>query len=214
MKALILSGPNHGFAAAVPALVEALSAGAGLQVAVTEDRNAYREPGACDVFVLGTGFTRGERQADGSVARVSEFTPEQEVALQDWVAGGGGLVGLHGTGWWIGGRAYDLIGGHANWHPPGLRFPVDISDSKHAITRGLASFEVDDEIYMCAHEPDLHILASTEWQGRRHPLAWVRELGQGRVFYTTLGHSGATFAQPGMAELLRRATRWAGKGDE
>jgi type 1 glutamine amidotransferase len=119
------------------------------------------------------------------------------------------LVGIHGTGWWIGGRAVDLIGGHANWHPPGLSFTVHVEDPSHAITAGISDFEIEDEIYISAYDPTLHILASAEWHGRAHPMAWVKPYGAGRVFYTTLGHSANTFKQPAMQTLIQQGVRWA-----
>lgn len=104
----------------------------------------------------------------------------------------------------------DLIGGHANWHPPGLTFTVTIDDASHAVTQDMIDFEVEDEIYISAYEPSLHILASAQWHGRAHPMAWVKSYGQGRVFYTTLGHTAETFQRPAMQQLMTQGARWAG----
>ena len=84
---------------------------------------------------------------------------------------------------------------HANWHPPGGTFTVNIDDSDHPITQGVEDFEVEDEIYMSAYDPYIHILASAEWSEKQHPLAWVKSYGDGRVFYTALGHGPGTFEQ-------------------
>ena len=128
-----------------------------------------------------------------------------------FVSGGKGLVGIHGTAWWIGGRAVDLIGGHANWHPPGGTFTVNIDDSDHPITQGVGDFEVEDEIYMSAYDPYIHILASAEWSEKQHPLAWVKSYGDGRVFYTALGHGPGTFEQPAMQTLMATGCSMGGK---
>lgn len=61
--------------------------------------------------------------------------------------------------------------------------------------QGISDFEVTDEIYISAHEPQLQILATAEWHGKAHPMAWVKRYGKGRVFYTTLGHVTDTFKQ-------------------
>jgi type 1 glutamine amidotransferase len=71
---------------------------------------------------------------------------------------------------------------------------------------------VEDEIYISAYDPQLRILAAAEWSGRLHPMAWVKPYGEGRVFYTTLGHGPGTFAQPGMQALLRAGAAWAAGG--
>ena len=62
-----------------------------------------------------------------------------------------GLAAIHGAAAWnIAGRYMDLLGGAANWHPPGLTFTVNIADSAHPALDGVADFEVEDEIYMTA----------------------------------------------------------------
>src|SRR5439155_1300774 len=78
-----------------------------------------------DVLAMGTGFTRTQRDPDGTVKRLKDLTPEQERGIFEFVRGGKGFVGIHGTGWWIGGEAVALCGGHANWHPPGLEVTLE-----------------------------------------------------------------------------------------
>ena len=212
MNVLILSGPNHQFAASAPVIREFLSACDDLSVALDDDKDVLASDGLrdFDVLVHGTGFTRTERQPDGTVQHVPELTTAQEEGLFDFVAAGNGLVGIHGTGWWIGGKAVELIGGHANWHPPGSTFTVAIIDRDHPVARDVPDFEVEDEIYMSAWDPAIRILATAEWGGKQHPLAWVKPYGAGRVFYTALGHGPGTFARLGMQQLLAQGVRWAG----
>jgi len=208
---LILSGPNHGFAESAQTIQEFLTGQEAMTVTLTDDKSILSAShlNEFDVCVFGTGFTRTVREADGSLKRQSDLTPDQETGLFQFVSGGKGLVGMHGTAWWIGGQAVDLIGGHANWHPPGLTFTVNIDDTGHPITQGIDDFEVEDEIYISAYEPTLHILASAEWHNRAHPMAWVKRYGNGRVFYTTLGHTANTFKQPAMQKLITQGVRWA-----
>jgi hypothetical protein len=214
MNVLILSGPNHQFAASAEVIHGFLKSQTDIAVTLATDKALLSSPelNSFDVCVFGTGFTRGVRQADGAFKREPDLAPEQEAGLYQFVAGGKGLVGIHGTAWWIGGRAVDLIGGHANWHPPGLTFTVNIDDADHPATQGIGDFEVDDEIYISAYEPTLHVLASAQWHGRGHPMAWVKPYGQGRVFYTTLGHGPGTFARPAMQQMITQAALWAGQG--
>jgi type 1 glutamine amidotransferase len=213
-KVLVLAGPNHGFAESAEVIGGFLTEEADLTVEVSDDK-AILSSGALadfDVLVFGTGFTRTVRQANGAVKREPDLTPEQEDGLLQFVSRGKGLVGVHGTAWWIGGQAVDLIGGHANWHPPGLTFTVKIEDHRHPVMSGLDDFEVEDEIYISAYEPRLHVLASAEWHGRAHPMAWVKQYGQGRVFYSTLGHTSATFVRPAMQQMIKQGVRWCGAG--
>jgi len=214
MKILVLSGANHGFDKSAPVIADFLGQQPDMQVTVSDDKAMLTSPQLAeyDACVFGTGFTRTSRQEDGTLKREPDLTPAQEAGLYRFVESGKGLVGVHGTAWWIGGRAVDLIGGHANWHPPGLTFTVNVEDGNHPITTGVGDFDVEDEIYISAYEPTLHILASAQWHGRAHPMAWVKSFGQGRVFYTTLGHTADTFTRPAMQQLMTQGVRWAGSG--
>ena len=211
---LVLSGANHGFAESAAVIGALLDDNPEVNVTHTDDKGIFTSSSLAeqDVCVLGTGFTRPERNADGSVTYQPELTADQEEGLLQFVAGGKGLVGIHGTGWWIGGRAVDLIGGHANWHPPGLTFTVNVEDSAHPIMQGIEDFEVEDEIYMSAYDPAIHILASAQWAEKAHPMAWVKPYGQGRVFYTALGHTSDTFKRPSVQLMMRQGALWAANG--
>jgi type 1 glutamine amidotransferase len=211
MNILVLSGPNHRFAESAAVIHGFLQNQPGLTVTLSEDKTLLTSPALAgyDALVFGTGFTRSTRLEDGTVKREPDLTPVQEEGLLRYVSSGKGLVGIHGSAWWIGGRAMELLGGAANWHPPGLTFTVNVEDANHAITQGIGDFEVEDEIYISAYAPDVHILASAQWQGRAFPMAWVKPYGQGRVFYTTLGHGPGTFARPAMQQLITQGVCWA-----
>jgi len=43
------------------------------------------------------------------------------------------------------------------------------------------------------------------------PVVWKRRHGQGRVFYSSLGHVTAEFAVPQTKEILRRGMLWAAR---
>ena len=212
-RVLVLSGPNHGFDQSATIVADALERDTSFGVTLSEDKGLLADGlGSYDVLVLGTGFTTLQRQPDGTNKRVPDLTLEQQQGLLAFVWSGGGFVGVHGTGWWIGGEAMKLVGGHANWHPAGLEFTVEIADRDHPITRGLGDFTVADEIYMSAWDPAIHVLATATWAERKHPMAWTHRYGDGRVFYTTLGHGPSTFQVPALQQLLVNGTRWVAEG--
>ena len=213
MNVLVFSGDNHRFADCASVILEFLEAERNLSVESSDDKGIFvsSQLEKFDVCVFGTGFTRQVRHSDNTWTMEQELTPRQEAGLFEFVSGGKGLVGVHGTAWKVGSRVVDLIGGHANWHPPGGTFRVHIEDPSHPATQGIADFELEDEIYISAYDPDLHILATAEWSDHDHPLAWVKTYGEGRVFYTTLGHGPATFEQLGMQKLIQ-GLGWAAKG--
>ena len=95
-----------------------------MSVELTEDKGvlASSQLDEFDVCVFGTGFTRTVSQPDGAPKREPDLTSEQEDGLFQFISGGKGLVGIHGTAWWIGGRAADLIGGACQLAPTGRDF--------------------------------------------------------------------------------------------
>ena len=212
MKALVLDGPNHAFDKSAPVIHEFLSK--SVDSTLSDDKEILAKGlDGFDVLVFGTGFTRRERLPDGSRKLHYELSDAQEEGLYRFVRGGKGLVGIHRTGWWTAGKHAELAGGHANWHPPGLHFTVKVEDGGHPIMTGLSDFEVDDEIYMSAYDPTVHILASAEWSNVNHPMAWTHRFGDGRVFFTTLGHGPNTFEVPAVQRMMTNAVVWAsGRG--
>ena len=146
-------------------------------------------------------------------------------AIHAWMEAGGRWLGLHGTS---GGRAervqgvrqrrtvktehHALLGSMFLTHPPLCKFRVDVSDTDHPLTRGLArSFDVEDEPYFIElQDPDsTRILLTADYgpgavspsigmlyasdtslqpDGRTRVLGYTREVGNGGVTYFALGH--------------------------
>ncbi|MBM4037792.1 MAG: DUF1080 domain-containing protein, partial [Planctomycetes bacterium] len=140
----------------------------------------------------------------------------RQKALLDFVNGGKGLVGIHNaTCTALGWPEYNaLIGGthagHAWWaHQP---VPVKLDDPQHPLAAAFAGqgFTASDDIYAFTApytRETLHVLLSVdaakapesmtaERSDGDYPVSWVKAAGQGRVFYTALGHQPATFQDP------------------
>ncbi len=69
-----------------------------------------------------------------------------------------------------------------------------------------------DELYVVTKTwPNTTPLAYSvsERNGKKHPVLWVNQFGEARVFGTTYGHSDDTFRDPVFIELLARGTAWA-----
>jgi hypothetical protein len=212
IRVLVLSGTNHGFDQCAPIIAQAVSKAPDVEVTLTDDKSVLVGPRLSSYAALihGIGFNRRQRQPDGSFTNLQELTPDQEAGLFAYVRGGGGFIGVHGTGWWIGGEAVKLVGGHANWHPAGLEFQVHI-EQQHPCVAGLADFSVGDEIYMSAWDPEIDVLATATWFDRKHPVAWTHSYGYGRVFYTTLGHGPSTFENTSVQQLVVNGVLWAAR---
>ncbi|MEK8126609.1 ThuA domain-containing protein [Paenibacillus filicis] len=90
-------------------------------------------------------------------------------------------------------------------------FRVRMLDESHPITQGIASFDIQDELYF-NQEGDVEIVplyaAVSNITNREEPLAWTSAYRNSRVYQTLLGHDRHAYAVPEVQELLRRAVRW------
>jgi type 1 glutamine amidotransferase len=140
-----------------------------------------------------------------------DISPDQWAALRDYVRGGGGYIGIHNATDTFENEpeALRLIGGHFITHPAQLDVAVDIVDTSHAVTEGVEPFTVRDELYIMETWPETYrLLASTNAEGGQ-PISWVRDEGDGRVFYLSLGHNPEVYGNPQYRKLLTQGIRWA-----
>jgi type 1 glutamine amidotransferase len=142
----------------------------------------------------------------------------QKQAILDFVAGGNGLVGVHGASTicyeWLAYR--DLLGAHFKSHPPAATFSVVVEVGDHPSTCHLpASFEVADELYTFRSNPRDRATVllsaapgSLDLEGDL-PLAWVKSYGSGRVYFNGLGHFDAMWDDLQFRAQIDGGLRWA-----
>jgi type 1 glutamine amidotransferase len=116
----------------------------------------------------------------------------------DWIAAGHAFVGVHAaTDTFHGFPAFvAMIGGEFLRHGPQVQVDCLNRDPAHAATKPLpAVWTVFDEIYQFknyerAKVRDLLSLDKhpNDKTPGHYPVAWCKQYGQGRVFYTSLGH--------------------------
>lgn len=141
-----------------------------------------------------------------------EMTDDQARSLVSWVEAGGALVVLHGgMAAFPQNRIYhELLGADFNGHPPRMPFTVWTVDREHMITRRAPeSFTIEDELYLVTQRCDLHPLLEARQLGQPVPISWVRQQGDGRVFYLGLGHDERALADANFLDLTCHGTRWA-----
>ena len=151
---------------------------------------------------------------------------EGKAAMLAYVRGGGGFVGVHSAT----DTFYDwpdylaLIGGYFDGHPWRQEVTVRVEDQTHLSTRHLGeSFRIDDEIYQFRRwsRAAVDVLLSLDVtsvdlaasgikrRDQDFALAWTRREGDGRVFYTALGHRPEVWDDARFQRHLLEGIRWA-----
>jgi uncharacterized protein len=152
------------------------------------------------------------------------ITAEQERGLLQAVASGVGVAGWHGcmADSFRNNTEYQfMVGGQWVAHPGNIiDYTVNISDHDHPITAGINDFRMHSEQYYMHVDPSNRVLATTTFNGEHGvpwikntvmPVVWTRQWGEGRVFYSSLGHVRADFDVPEAREIMRRGMLWASR---
>lgn len=151
------------------------------------------------------------------------ITPEQEKGLLEAVKGGVGIAGWHGG---MGDSFRNntnyqwMVGGQWVSHPDNVTdYVVNIVDHDDPVTKGLDDFKMHSEQYYMHVDPSNKVLATTTFNspnapwinGTVMPVVWKRMWGQGRVFYSSLGHVAKDFEVPEALEIQKRGSIWAAR---
>ena len=205
------AGFRHDSIATARQTLSAIGADSGeFTVAPTESLDDISPARLASVDVVMFALTTGELP----------FSDAQRAALLQFVNGGGGFVGVHSASdtlyeWPEYGQ---LVGAYFQEHPWTQEATVRVEAESHPAGRSLgASFRLRDEFYTFRDNPRSRVQvvlsldpASVGAQGD-FPLAWGHDVGQGRAFYTALGHFDATWADPRFQSHLRGAIGWAAR---
>jgi type 1 glutamine amidotransferase len=150
----------------------------------------------------------------------------QRTALLEFVRGGKGFVGIHSaTDTFYAWPEYgELIGGYFDGHPWHQTVRIRVEDPQHPATRHLQiGFELRDEIYqfrdwsrdrvavLLSLDPSSVDLTApgVNRADRDFALAWTREYGSGRVFYTAPGHDADVWRDARFQQHLIGGIGWA-----
>ena len=153
---------------------------------------------------------------------MGEISAEQLNPVLAAVESGVGIAGLHGgmcdafrqsTGWQF------MTGGQWVAHPggAGITYEVNIVKPEDPIVAGIEDFEVTSEQYYMHVDPGNETLATTVFAGNGNvvvPVVWKKMWGQGRVFYSSLGHNAEVAAQDEPLTIMTRGMLWAANGRE
>ena len=183
----------------------------GFKVYVENTTEAFADPSIRDLSLIVPIFT------------MSKIEKEELSNLTAAIEGGVGLAGYHGG---MGDAFRDavdyqfMVGGQWVAHPGNIiDYRVNITRPDDPVMEGIESFPYHSEQYYMHVDPSNEVLATTTFNGEHAswidgvtmPVVWKRKHGQGRVFYSSLGHVASEFAVPQMRTILRRGMNWAAR---
>lgn len=111
-------------------------------------------------------------------------------------------------------------------HPgnDGVEYMVNIKHSSSPLLEGLSDFKVVSEQYYLHFDPAVEVLATTRFpvvdgphatnKAVDMPVVWTKRWGQGRVFYSSLGHHADIIEMPEVSLIMRRGFLWAAEGKQ
>ena len=153
---------------------------------------------------------------------------DREYFFKEWLPQKGhGVLGFHSAGdtfheyepYW------DMMGGTFIGHPWNSNAKVTLinHDPENPCVQPFGQdFVIQDEIYMYRHwQPEkVRVLLSLDYarspttsevptaHGYHVPVCWVKEYGQGRVYYNNLGHNEASWTNPAYLQSITNAVAW------
>ena len=215
-------------------MLEAQFKAAGLEVDFSEDPNVFTAENLAKyravAFMSTTGDVMTPALPKGATDEQKAAAAKQAVAgraaFQAWLENGGAFVGIHAasdaggdvnTKWpWYA----KMIGGLFAGHPAQQVAVLKVVDKDHLATAHLpAEWKRKDEWYnfknLQAENHVLLVIDETSYKGgnskngEAHPMSWSKEVGQGRMFYTALGHTKESFAEAEFIKHVNGGLLWA-----
>jgi type 1 glutamine amidotransferase len=184
------------------AAIQQLGATNGFSVTATEDAAAFTTANLAQYQAVIWLSTTGDVLND-----------TQQAAFQSYIGAGGGYVGVHAAAdteytWpWYGG----LVGAYFASHPATQQATVRVEDPGNVSVAHLpATWARTDEWYNYQTNPraNVKVLASlneSSYTGGTmgdHPITWCQNYAGGRSWYTGMGHTEESYADPNFTKML------------
>jgi glucose/arabinose dehydrogenase/PKD repeat protein len=199
------AGFRHSSIEAGIAAIQQLGAEHDFDVTATEDATVFNDADLAEHDVVVWLSTTGD-----------VLNADQQAAFERYIQAGGGYAGIHAASdteydWpWYG----ELVGAYFDSHPQNQTATIKVEDPAHPSTAHLdPRWTRFDEWYNFQDNPrgDVHVLAALDESsydpgggamGYDHPVAWCQDYDGGRAWYTALGHTEESFAEPEFLDMV------------
>jgi type 1 glutamine amidotransferase len=207
------AGYRHASIPAGIAAVEALGREYGFKVDASESASLFTDESLSRYRVVIFLNTTGDILDAGAQA-----------AFERFIRRGGGFVGIHSASdteydWpWYG----QLVGAYFRSHPAVQRATLLVDRSDPSTSHLPVQWLRKDEWYDFREDPGegVNVLVRIDERtysggkmGARHPITWYHEFDGGRAWYTALGHTVESYAEPDLLQHLLGGIQWAAKAD-
>ena len=163
----------------------------GFKVYIEHSTEAFADPAIADMSLI------------VPIVTMSKIEKEEVENLTKAVRGGVGLAGYHGGMCDAFRDSVDyqfMCGGQWVAHPGNI---IDYRSEQYYMHVDPSNQVLATTTFSGAHAPWI--------EGVKMPVVWKRRHGQGRVFYSSLGHVTSEFAVPEMRTMLERGLLWAAR---
>lgn len=183
----------------------------GFKVHVDNTTGAFAAPGLAGMSLV------------VPIVTMAKIEKKEVENLTRAVHGGVGLAGFHGGMCDAFRDAVEyqfMCGGQWVAHPGNIiDYRVNILRRNDPVMQGIEDFDYRSEQYYMHVDPSNQVLATTTFSGEHAdwidgvvmPVVWKRRHGEGRVFYSSLGHVASEFEVPQVRTILRRGMTWAAR---
>ena len=183
----------------------------GFKVHVDNTTGAFAAPGLAGMSLV------------VPIVTMAKIEKKEVENLTRAVRGGVGLAGFHGGMCDAFRDAVEyqfMCGGQWVAHPGNIiDYRVNILRRNDPVMQGIEDFDYRSEQYYMHVDPSNQVLATTTFSGEHAdwidgvvmPVVWKRRHGEGRVFYSSLGHVASELEVPQVRTILRRGMIWAAR---
>jgi type 1 glutamine amidotransferase len=199
----------------------------GVEVVCSKDGSIF--DGDLEQFDCFAFYTCGDLTKP-SIDKAPPMTLNGKKRLLEAVAAGKGFVGFHSASdtfhskgsSWENQTELDpyiaMLGGEFIVHGRQQKAKMRVACCKFPGMDGVEDFEINEEWYALRNfNKDLHVILVQETQGMvddcyqrpPYPATWARKHGQGRVFFTSLGHREDVWTNPTCQKIIYGGFDWA-----
>lgn len=197
----------------------------GFDVNITKDGSQIHAAGLKKYQAV-LFFTQGNLTVPG-VDKQTPMKADDRQAILEFVRAGGGFVGTHCGGadtfheWNDKGRKpfLEMVGGEFIGHGPQQVTSVEVVDPQFpAVKMWPNAFTLNDEWYAYKEfQPNIRVLMMIHTKGMKnnlyerpnYPITWCSNYGNGRVFYTGIGHREDVWTNPRYQQMVATAVLWS-----